>query len=288
MNQDNARRGIILMICTTMIFSVQDGLSRYLAGEYNVIMIVLLRYWFFAMFVVAISSTREGGVRRVAKSAQLPLQIIRGLLLVADVGVMVLAFVLLGLAESHAIFTVFPLMVAALSGPVLGEKVGWRRWVAIGVGLLGVMIILQPGSGVFSINALLPLAGALMFAFYVLLTRKVARKDSAETSFFWTGVTGAVAITLIGPFFWEPLQGTDWWLMGALCLTGSIGHYVLIKAYEAATPTVVQPFGFLQLLFVSLIGFSVFGETLDIWLAVGAVLVIGAGLFTLLREKATA
>ena len=273
------------MICTTLIFSVQDGLSRYLAGEYNVMMIVMIRYWFFALFVVAISSRRAGGLRQVAKSAQPGVQITRGLLLVADVCVMVLAFVVLGLAESHAIFAAYPLMVAALSFVILGERVGWRRWLAIGIGFIGVLIILQPGVGVFSPAALLPLIAAFMFALYTLMTRLVARKDSAETSFFWTGVSGAVAITFVGPFFWENLHGSDWLLMLALCLTGSIGHYILIKAYEAASPTVVQPFSFLQLMFVSIIGFTIFDEPFEFTIAIGAVLIIASGLFTLWRER---
>lgn len=285
MNQNNPRLGIFFMICTTLIFSLQDGLSRYLAGEYNVIMIVMIRYWFFALFVVAISARRSGGLRKVAKSAQPGIQIARGLLLVADVCVMVLAFVILGLAESHAIFAAYPLMVAALSFAILGERVGWRRWVAIVIGLVGVLIILQPGAGVFTPAALLPLIAAFMFALYTLMTRLVARKDSAETSFFWTGVSGAVAMTLIGPFFWQNLHGTDWLLMLLLCLTGSIGHYILIKAYEAASPTVVQPFSFLQLMFVSIIGFTIFDEPFEVTIAVGAVLIIASGLFTLWRER---
>ena len=276
------------MICTTVIFSVQDGLSRYLAEEYNVMMIVMIRYWFFAMFVTAISSRRAGGLPKVAVSANPWLQVARGLLLVADVCVMVLAFIMLGLAESHAIFAVYPLMVAALSFAILGEQVGWRRWVAIAVGFVGVLIILQPGAGVFSASAFLPLIAAFMFALYTLLTRLVARKDKAETSFFWTGITGAIAMTFVGPFFWQNLQGTDWWLMLGLCLTGSIGHYILIKAYEAAAPTVVQPFSFLQLVFVSAIGFTIFDEPFEITIAIGAVLILGSGLFTLWRERVRA
>ncbi len=288
MNLNNNRLGIILMVTSTVIFSVQDGLSRYLGGEYNVMMVVMIRYWFFALFVIAISSRRKGGLRQVAKTTRPVLQILRGLLLVGDVCVMVLAFVLLGLAETHAIFASYPLMVAALSFAILGERVGWRRWLAILLGFTGVLIILRPGAGVFSATSTLPLLAAAMFAFYTLLTRLVAREDSAETSFFWTGVAGAVAISFIGPFFWQNLQGTDWLLMLLLCLTGAIGHYILIKAYEAAAPTVIQPFSFLQLVFVSIIGFTIFDEAFEIWIAVGAALVILSSLFTLWRERETA
>ena len=285
MSQNNARLGIPLMIATTFVFAIQDGLSRYMAGEYNTVLIVMIRYWFFAIFVVALSASRKGGIRRVATTSQPVLQITRGVLLVAEICVMVIAFVQLGLVASHAIFASYPLLIAALSGPILGEKVGPRRWMAIGIGFIGVLIILRPGFSVFAPEALIPLLSALMFAVYGLLTRYVARKDSAETSFFWTGVAGAVAITLIGPFFWEPIHGTDWWLMGILCLTGAGGHFLLIKAYEVAEASTVQPFAYFQLVFAASIGLTIFGETMDLWIVLGAGLIIGSGLFTLWRER---
>ena len=282
---NHARQGIWLMIATTFVFAVQDGLSRYLASEYNTVLVVMIRYWFFAAFVIALSASRKGGIRRVAATSQPVLQITRGVLLVAEICVMVIAFVKLGLVESHAVFTSYPLLIAALSGPILGEKVGPKRWAAIGVGFIGVLIILRPGFSVFAPEALIPLLSALMFAVYGLLTRYVARKDSAETSFFWTGVAGAVAITLIGPFFWEPIIGNDWWIMGVLCVTGAGGHYLLIKAYAVAEASTVQPFAYFQLVFAAAIGLTIFGETMEFWVALGAGLIIGSGLFTLWRER---
>ena len=135
--QNNARLGILLMIATTFVFAMQDGISRHLAGEYNVFMVISIRYWFFALFVCAIALRQPGGIRKVAASNQKLLQIGRGVLLVAEICVMVVGFTILGLVESHAVFVCYPLLVAALSGPVLGETVGWRRWAAIGVGFLG-------------------------------------------------------------------------------------------------------------------------------------------------------
>ena len=204
----NTRLGIGLMIATTLVFAVQDGLSRHLASEYNVLMIVMIRYWFFAAFVIAIAKRKAGGIRAAAKTSQPFLQGFRGFLLAAEICVMVAAFTILGLVESHAVFTCYPLLVAALSGPVLGEQVGWRRWVAVGVGFVGVLIILQPGMSVFDPAALIPLLAAAMFAVYGLLTRYVAKEDSTATSFFWTGIVGAVAMTFAGVWFWEPVSYT--------------------------------------------------------------------------------
>jgi len=277
------------MILTTMIFAVQDGISRHLGARYSVMTVVMLRFWFFAAFVVVLSATRPGGIARVARSRALGLQIFRGVLLVFEICVTVLSFVLLGLIPSHAIFATCPLIIAALAGPMLGERVGWRRKVAIGVGLAGVLVILRPGFQVFSPVALVPLLGAFMFAIYGLLTRLVARVDSAETSFFWTGIGGAAAITAIAPFWWTPMHGwADWSWMGLLCLTGVAGHFLLIKVYEVAEAGTVQPFAYFQLVFVSILALAIFGERPDVWTVAGAALILAAGLYTVIREAQVA
>ncbi|MCA0962329.1 DMT family transporter [Salipiger bermudensis] len=285
MTEQNTKFGIWLMILTTFVFALQDGISRHLSDAYNVYMVVMIRYWFFAAFVMAIAGRQEGGLRAAAATTQPWLQIFRGVLLVAEIWVMITAFVLLGLTESHAVFTAYPLLIAALSGPILGEKVGWRRWSAIGVGFVGVVIILQPSGGVFSPHAVVPLVAALMFALYGLLTRYVARRDSAATSFFWTGVSGAVTATLVGAWFWEPMSAPDWGWMALLCITGASGHFTLIKCYEVAEASAVQPFAYLQLVFASALGMTVFNETLRPNVAMGAAIIVAAGLFTLWRER---
>jgi len=288
MTEQNTRLGIILMVVTTFIFAVQDGISRHLAGEYNVLMVVMIRYWFFAAFVMSVAARKAGGLRAAAQTRQPLVQGFRAVLLVAEICVMVYGFTLLGLVESHAVFTCYPLLIAALSGPILGEYVGWRRWAAIAVGFVGVIIILEPGFGVFQPAAVVPLIAALMFALYGLLTRYVAWQDTAATSFFWTGTVGSVAMTAVGLWFWEPMTGPDWVWMGALCITGALGHFTLIKCYEVAEASSVQPFAYLQLVFGSAIGITVFSETIRLNVAMGAALIVGAGLFTLWRQRQTA
>ncbi len=288
MTEQDTRLGIWLMIATTFVFAMQDGISRHLAGEYNVFMVVMIRYWFFAAFVIAVAVRKAGGLRGAVRTRFPGLQVTRGLLLAAEVCVMVLAFVLLGLVESHAVFTCYPLLIAALSGPVLGEKVGWRRWTAIGIGFIGVLIILQPGFRVFSPAALVALLSAFLFALYGLLTRYVSRGDSAAVSFFWTGTIGAVALTPIGVWNWEPMTLPDWGWMAILCCTASFAHYLLIRAYELAEASAVQPFAYLQLVFASAIGIFLFGETLRPNVAIGAAVVVAAGLFTLWRQRVQA
>jgi drug/metabolite transporter (DMT)-like permease len=280
-----ATRGILMMIGAMVVFSLQDAVSKRLASTQPVIFITMIRYWFFALFVIALSARRSGGLRAVART-QLPwLQVGRGALLALEIWVMVTAFHVLGLAPSHAIFAVASLMVTAMSGPLLGEKIGWRRWTAVGVGFCGVLLILRPGAQVFDTRALIPLLAAFMFALYHIATRYTNRVDGAATSFFYTGVAGAVTVSLIGPFYWSSFQGWDWFWMGTLCISGITGHYLLINALEATEAGTLQPFTYLQLVFASALGIVLFGEKLDAPMVAGAALVVAAGLFTVWRER---
>ena len=285
---ENTRLGIWLMVLTTFVFSMQDGISRHLAGDYNVMMVVMIRYWFFAAFVIAVAARRGGGLRRVVKSAYPRLQIARGALLAAEIVVTIIAFVALGLVEAHAIFASYPLLIAAFAGPVLGERMGWRRWAAVAIGFVGVTIILQPGFGVFAPGSIVALIAAFMFAAYGLMTRYVARGDRSETSFFYTGTVGAVVMTLAGVWFWEPMSAPDWAWMALLCVTGAAGHYLLIRVYELAEASAVQPFAYLQLVFASALGITMFGDVLHLNVVIGGTIVVCAGLFTLWRARQVA
>ena len=284
MTEQNNRLGAWLMIGTCLVFTLQDGISRHLAETYNVFMVVMIRYWFFASFAIALATRIPGGLGASLRPRFPLIQIARGVLLAAEVCVMVTAFTLLGLVESHAVFTCYPLLVAAFSGPILGEKVGWRRWLAIAVGFAGVLVILQPGVAVFAPAAIVPLIAAAMFALYGLLTRYVARGDAAMVSFLWTGITGAVVMTAIGVFYWQPMSLPDWGWMAVLCCTAVLGHWLMIRSLEVAEASAVQPFAYFQLVFAA-IGLTVFGEVLKPNVAAGALIVVSAGLFTLWRQR---
>ena len=288
MIEQSNRAGIFLMIATTFVFATQDGISRHLAETYNTFMVVMVRYWFFAAFVIVIAARQPGGVRATATTEQLGLQIFRGLLLAAEILVAVYGFTLIGLVESHAVFASYPLIVAALAGPLLGEKTGWRRWLAILAGFFGMLIILQPGSGVFQPAAIIPLISGFMFAVYALTTRYAARKDTAMTSFFWTGVAGAVVTTLVGLPNWESMSAIDSGWMLALCITGVLGHWLLIRCYEVAEASAVQPFAYFHLVFAVLIGLVIFQEDMRSNVAIGAAVIVGAGIFTLWRAHVVA
>lgn len=288
MSAESNKAGILLMIAVTLVFATQDGISRHLAGEYNTLMVVMIRYWFFAAFVIAIAVRRQGGVRAAARTSQPVLQVTRGLLLALEICVAIWGFTLIGLVESHAIFASYPLMITALAGPLLRETVGWRRWSAVLLGFVGMLIILQPGRGAFDPLALIPVASAALFALYSLATRYAARRDRTSTSFFYTGVVGAVVMTAVGLPAWEWMTPGDWAWMLALCITGVLGHWLLIKCYELAEASVVQPFAFFHQVFAALVGIAVFGEALRANVALGAAIILSAGVFALWRAHRAA
>ncbi|MDS9466468.1 DMT family transporter [Paracoccus sp. MBLB3053] len=276
----------IMLICgASFIFATQDGISRHLGATYSPVFITMVRYWFFTLFVVAICLRQPNGLRMAMRSKRPWLQIARGVILALEIVVTIEAFVRLGLINTHAIFACYPLLISILSGPVLGEKVGWRRWLAVAVGFCGILIVLKPGSGVFSANAALPFLGAVMFAVYGLMTRMVARDDTAIVSFFWTSVIGAITMTIIGIRSWEPIAKADIpWLL-TLCACAATAHFMLIKAYEMAEASALQPFSYTQLVWVSIFGVLIFGETLAPNVAIGGLIVVGAGLFTWWRSR---
>lgn len=288
MTRDNPLLGTVLMVATTFIFAIQDGISRHLAGTYNVLMIVMIRYWIFTGFVILMAMRQRGGLAAALQSERPKLQFFRGALLALEVLLMVTAFVKLGLVDAPALFTIYPLLITALSGPVLGEKVGWRRWAFVALGFVGVLIILKPGTGIFSANAIFPLASATCFALYGLLNRYVARFDAARVTFFYTAIGGAALSTLAGIWFWEPMLPQDWLWMGLLCVTSISSHFLLIKAYEVAEASAIQPFAYLQLPFSAMLGVLIFGDVIRANVAIGAGIVILAGLLTFLRARQVA
>lgn len=281
----NPRLGILLMVAAVATFAAQDGFSRGLAGEYNTLMVVMIRYWAFAAFVIFLALRRPEGPRAAIRSARLPAHLLRGILLITEVCLIVWGYTLIGLIESHAVFAICPLLIVALSGPVLGEKIGLRRWIAVGAGLVGVLVILRPGSGVFSWPALLPLASAFLFASYSVLTRLTTRSEPTFPAFFWPAIIGAVLMTAIGLPNLEPIQPQHILPLAAYCALCIFSHWLLLKCYEQIEAARVQPFAYLQIVFVTVIGLTVFGEALHLPVALGTAIVVAAGLYALSLER---
>ena len=282
--QNNVLLGIGLMVVTTFMFSTMDGVSRYLAENNNVFTLVTMRYWFIAIVMAITCLFVKDSFQKILYTKQPFTQFSRGLILSLNNCLVVYTFTLLGLVETHAIIACYPLIVAGLSVPFLGEKFGWRRWTAIFVGFVGVIIILRPTTNVISEGAIYALVGAIMFAVYLILTRYVSRLDKAITSFFWAGIGGSVTMTIISFFIWENILKEDFLWLLIMCVLSASSHFMMVKTLQVAEASVIQPFSYLQLVFGSIIGVTIFSESIDLMIVVGVTIVIGAGLFTAWRE----
>jgi drug/metabolite transporter (DMT)-like permease len=277
--------GYLYVLVAITIFAGQDAFSKLLGEKYPPIMVTMVRFWAFAVFVTILAASSPGGLKTALKTKRPLLQGLRGILLVSEVVVVVISFTTAGLAMSQSIMQVTPLLVTVLSVPLLGEQVGWRRGLAVLVGLAGVLVILNPTNVQFDIRLLIPLMSSFLYALYNIATRAVGSQDSPVTSVFYAGVIGALAISFIGPFFWTPIAMEDWPAMAALCICGATSHYFLIKAYGLLSAVEVQPLTYLQLVLSVAIATLFFNESLTLNMIVGAVIVMGAGLFTVLREQ---
>ena len=281
----NKTTGILFLVSAVLCFSIMNGITKYLSEFYNVITLNMFRYWFFAVFLFFINSNKNKSIVIVSKSKNRLLQTFRGSMLAIQMCFAHYCFLKLGLIETSAIFAVGPLMVTALSIIFLNEKVGWQRLVAIAFGFIGIMIILRPGMKVFDPLSILALACALSYAVYQILTRFVSNFDTSETSFFYTGITGAIILSFVGPFFYIDVLKSDWILILMICFLGTSAHYFVIKAYQYSEASLLQPFNYLQLVFVSLIGMIVFNEVLEIPVLIGSLMIVLAGLFTFWRDS---
>ncbi len=282
----NNRKGILLMIAAIAAFAVQDALSRLLAGRYNTLMVVMIRYWVFAAFVMILALRRPEGLRAAIRTRRPGAQALRAVLLVIEICVMVYAYTLIGLINAHAVFAVCPLIVLALSGPILGERLSWQRWATVGVGLIGVLIILRPGQGVFSWPALLPLITALFFAAYSVLTRLTARDEAFFPSFFWPASLGALLMTALGLPQWQAIQPADGAIFAAYAGISILSNWLLQKTYQVAEASAVQPFAYLHFVFIALLGLTFFDEALALPVILGAALIIAAGIYSLWQAQA--
>ena len=272
------------MVITTFMFSSMDGVSRYLAEKNNVFTLVTMRYWFIAFVMMITCFFLKNRVSDILNTKQPYIQFSRGVILSLNNCLVVYTFTLLGLVETHAIIACYPLIVAGLSVPLLGERFGWRRWMAIFTGFIGVIIILRPNTNVITEGSIFAIVGAIMFAVYLILTRYVSRSDTAITSFFWTGIGGTVTMSLISLFIWDNILKEDYLWLLLMCILSAGSHFMMVKTLQVAEASVVQPFSYLQLVFGSIIGVTIFSESIDLMIIVGALIVIGSGLFTTWRE----
>jgi drug/metabolite transporter (DMT)-like permease len=287
-SKDKTRRlvGIGLMCTALMCFSCLDAISKWLGPHIGPLETTWARY-ISSVFLVSLV-LNPWSQPDIALTKKPWMQAVRSLLLFMSTILNFFALQHLQLMETMSIIFLAPLLVALLSGPILGEWVGTRRMVAISVGFVGVLIVTRPGTGHVHPAALLSLAGTFCYAFYAILTRILAAHDSSATTMFYSGLGGLFILTPVMPFVWrQPENSTVVFFMVLIGAFGALGHWLLILAYKRAPAPVLSPFIYSQLIWMMMLGYFVFGDIPDRWTLVGASVVIASGLYLLHRERVT-
>ncbi len=276
--------GIALMCGAVACFALLDTTAKYLSLSMSTFEVVWARYTgaFLFPFIVSNPWTRPG----LTRTARPALQIGRSVLLLGSTMCNFAALRYLQLDEAIALVFSTPFFVAALSGPLLGERVRWRRWTAIAVGFVGVLVVTRPGPASFQPAALLSLSAALFYALYSLTTRMLARTDSNETTLFYSNIVGAAALLPVVPFVWT--TPTDLLVIALMVSTGAIGsfgHYLLIAAHRLVPAAVLSPFIYTEIVLVIALGYLVFGDLPNRFTLAGAAIVVASGLYIVHRER---
>ncbi len=280
--QNAPGRGILWMLATAFCFVSMDALAKYLSQSYPVPQVVWARYVFHLLILALVLGPR---LPRVARTGRLGLQFLRSLFLLGATGLFFAALSFIPLADATAIMFVAPILVTAMSVPLLGEHVGPQRWASVVVGFLGALVIIRPGSDAMEPAALLALGAASCYGFYQIATRRLSATDAPLTTLMYSAAVGVLVSSAAVPFFWVTPSPADWLTMMGLGLFGALGHFALIKAFQAATAVTVTPFGYVNLLWAVLFGFVFFGELPDAWTMLGAAIIAASGLYILHREK---
>src|SRR5262249_40425407 len=280
---DRPFKGIALILLSTVFLGVSDVTAKDRAATLPSIEIAWLRFLVFALIMVP--AMVPGSPLFALKTNHLGLQLMRGAALLGSSLFFISGLRYLPIAEASATGFVSPLFVTALSIIFLSEKVGVRRWLATAVGLVGVLIIIRPGSSAFHPAAFFPIVSALAWAATLIMTRMMSGKEHAITVMTYSSIAGVAILSAIVPFAWVT---PSWQAVAFGVLIGvfsTAGQWIVVLAFRYADASVLAPFSYTQLLWVSILGFLVFGELPDVWTVVGAAFIVGSGLYTAHRER---
>ena len=279
----NALRGIVLMLLAMAVFVLIDATAKYLARSLPVMQIVWARSAFALLFTLLLLRGRKFSTLMVTRRPGL--QLMRSGFQFASTIFFFTALKYIPLADAIAIAFAAPLLITALSVPILGEQVGIRRWLAVAVGFLGVLVVIRPGIGVMEWAMLLPLCTAFTSALYQINTRSLAQTDDATTTLWYTALTGTVISSAFMPFVWEWPDAKGWALMALLGALGTTGHFLIINAYGRAPAATLAPFIYTQLVWSIGVGYALFANLPDEFTLLGAAIVAASGIYTAYRER---
>lgn len=272
------------MVAAQLVFTAMDTMVKLLSDGFGAAQIV---WGFFAAFTVTatVDALRNGSLRSVLRTGRPMLHIARALLLPVNMAAMVLALNLLPLATVTTVVCTFPLIVTALSVPILGEHVGPRRWAAVGIGFVGVLIVVRPGTDVFDPAAFVALFAGAVYALYLVLTRLLSRTDRSDAIALSTAWIGLGVFSVALPFDFRMPTGEQALLLACVALAGTIGHRLIIVAFSRAPASTLQPFTYLQVVWATAAGVVVFGHLPDGVTLAGAAVIVASGLYAWWRER---
>ena len=275
-------KGACLFVITLVLFSVMDSIAKSLTQRHHSLQVVWARYTSQTVIAFIVLSPF---LLRLLRTKYIVLQFIRSAFLFCATMCFFTALKFMDMASTTAIFEIAPLFLTAAGYFILREKVGPRRWVGVFIGLIGAMVIIRPGSDVFTPVALLPACAAACFAGYAISTRFLGQNENPWTSFLYTALIGCVASCFIVPFVWETPIPSDAALMSVMGIFSGAGHYFLIRAFTITEASFLAPFGYLALPLNTLWGFLFFAEIPDAVTYLGAAIIVGAGVYVWYRES---
>jgi drug/metabolite transporter (DMT)-like permease len=276
-----ALAGIGLMTAGIFMFAVNDAMGKWLVATYSVGQVLLIRS-IAALFLLTPFIWRDRAT--FAQAPRRGMQALRAVLATAEVGFFYWAVTYLPLADVMAYYLAGPIFVTAIAGAFLGEAVGWRRWTAVGVGFLGVVVCLRPGSAALSWPALIALAGSFTFSLSMIATRTL--RGTSDTVLVTSQTVAALALgAVLSPFAWVTPPPRDLVLLGLLGMVAMVAHVCVNRSLKLAPASTVVPYQYTTIVWAVLFGYLVFGDVPDAWMLAGAAIIIGAGLFIFLRER---
>jgi drug/metabolite transporter (DMT)-like permease len=280
---DHPFKGIALILASTVFLGASDVTAKYLSATMPSVEIAWIRFLTFALIMSP--AMFRGSPLFALRTERLGLQLMRGAALVGSSLFFISGLRYLPIAEASATGFVAPLFVTALSIVFLSEKVGVRRWLATAVGLLGVLIILRPGTSAFHVAAFFPLVSAVAWACTLIMTRMMSGREHVLTTMTYSSIAGLCILSALVPFVWVTPSWHDIAFGVFIGVASTAGQWIVVLAFRYADASVLAPFSYTQLLWVSILGFMVFGEVPDIWTVAGAIFIVGSGLYTAHRER---
>ena len=280
----HAAHGVILFLTAVFLFAALDATAKYLTAFFAVPLLVWARYFVHLVFMLVAIAPGMG--REIVVTQRPWLMTFRALMLVGVTLLVQLAFRTLPLAETTAIVFVTPLLVALLAGPLLGEKLQARSWLATITGFCGVLLIARPGGAMVGIGVVYALGGALCYAIYQILTRKLSASEPPLRQLFYTALVGTVAMSFVLPAYWsgEMPSLKQALLIASLGFYGGTGHFLLIRAFREAPASTLSPLLYVQLIWAMLLGWIVFGQLPDLPATIGMLIIGASGLSLVLRK----